>query len=61
MEVTFADRSVSLQKVRLQVDFKQVASNALHCVVYREDMNPLSVLHIRTRLNAEEDIILSMA
>lgn len=52
-ETTFANWPVCLQKVWLQVDFKQVASDSLHCVVYGKDVNPLSVLHIRTRLNTE--------
>lgn len=53
-KLTFADWPVSLKKVWLQVDFKQVASNTLYCVIYWKDMNPLSILHIRTWLNAEE-------
>lgn len=57
--LTFADWPVSLQKVWLQVDFKQVASNSLYCVIYWEDVDPLSVLHIRTWLNTEGDIRLN--
>lgn len=57
--LTFADWPVSLQKVWLQVDFKQVASNSLNCVIYWEDVDPLSVLHIRAWLNTEGDIRLN--
>lgn len=52
-ETTFADWPVCLQKVWLQVDFKQVASDSLYRVIYGKDVNPLSVLHIWTRLNTE--------
>ena len=57
--LTFADWPVSLQEVWLQVDLKKVASDSLYCVIYWEDVDPLSVLHIRTRLNAEGDIRLN--
>lgn len=58
-ETTFADRPVCFQKVWLQVDFKQVASDSLNCVIYGKDVNPLSILDIRTRLNTERDIKLN--
>lgn len=57
--LTFANWPVSLQKVWLQVDLKQVASNSFYGVIYWEDVDPLSVLHIRTWLNAEGDIRLN--
>lgn len=57
--LTFTDWPVSLQKVWLQVHFKEVASNPLYCVIHWQDMDPLSVLHIRTWLNAKEDIKLN--
>lgn len=53
--LTFADWPVSLQEIWLQVDLKQVASNSFYCVIYWKNMNPLSILHIRTWLNAEGD------
>lgn len=54
--LTFAYWSVSLQKVGLEVNFKQITSNSFNCVIYREDMNPLSIFHIRAWLNAEENV-----
>lgn len=60
-EPTFADRPVGLQEVWLQVDFKQVASDSLYCVVYGKDVNPFPVLHIGTRLNTEGHVGLTAA
>lgn len=56
LALTFADWPICLQKVWLQIDLKQVASNPFYCVIYWEDVDPLSILHIRAWLNAVEDI-----
>lgn len=59
LSLTFANWPVGLQEVWLEIDLKQIASNSLYCVVYGEDMDPLSIFHIRTRLNAEGNIKLN--
>lgn len=51
---TFTDWPVSLQEVRLEIDLKQVASDALHGVINWQNMNAFSILHIWTRLNAKK-------
>lgn len=46
-DVSLVDRSVGLQEIGLEVDIKQVASDALHSVVNGQDVDPLAVFHIR--------------
>lgn len=49
--LTLADGPVGLQEVGFEVDLKQVASDPLDCVINRQNMNPLPILYIRTRLD----------
>lgn len=50
---TFTDWPVSLQEVRLEINLKQIACDAFHCVIDWQNMNALSILHIWTWLNTE--------
>lgn len=53
--LTFANGPVGLKEVWLEVDLKQVSSDPLYCVIYRKNVDPLSVLHIRTWLDTGEE------
>lgn len=44
-------RAVSLQKVWLEENLKEVPCQALNGVIYGEDMDPLSILDIRAGMN----------
>lgn len=46
-DISFVNWTISFKEVRLQKHVKQVPSDALHCIIDGEDMNPLPVLHIR--------------
>ena len=44
----------TLEEIRLEVDFEQVATQPLDGVVKGEDMYPLSVLDVETLVNVDE-------
>jgi len=50
--LTLADGPVRLEEVWLQVDLKQVSSDSLYRVIEGKNMDPLSILHIGTWLDA---------
>lgn len=43
---------VSLKKVRFEENLKEVSCHALDGVIYREDMDPFSILDTRAGMNA---------
>ena len=49
--LTLANGPVGFKEVGLEVDLKQVSSDALHGVVDGENVDPLPVLHIWTWLD----------
>lgn len=51
---TFTDWPVGLQEIWLQINLKQVASDAFHCVINGQNVDTLSILDIWTRLDAVE-------
>mmetsp|Transcript_36112 Transcript_36112/g.115959 ORF Transcript_36112/g.115959 Transcript_36112/m.115959 type:complete len:218 (-) Transcript_36112:132-785(-) len=53
-QVVLAHRAVSLQKVRLEEDIKQIAGDALDGVIYRQDVDALAVLDVRTLVDRDD-------
>ena len=53
-DVTFVHRSIGVQEIGLQVNFKEVSCEPLYCVIDWQHMDPFSVFNIRAGLDAEK-------